>query len=71
MSEIRNGRDLFHETDDRFTYWYANAYGIQPSFDNRAYKNMSVEDAREIADELTEIAQFCEELEIDVPDLHS
>jgi hypothetical protein len=57
---IRNGGDLFHYTDDKFDYWYADGYGVQPSFDTRAYKSLSLQKAREIRNELDDLIEFIE-----------
>lgn len=54
------GRHLFRETDEQFTYWYADGYGISPSLVQSAYKGMDIERARMIRDELDEIIEFCE-----------
>ena len=63
MSEtpIQTGKDLFRATDDEFTFWFANGYGIHPSFDKRAYSDLSIEEAKEIRDELDELIEFCEQ----------
>lgn len=67
---IDTGGELFRQTDARFKYWYADAYGIQPSFDIRSYKDMSIGEALEIARELIEVVEFCSRLTTNFPDVH-
>lgn len=56
-------RELFLETDELFDYWYADTFGINISFDKRAYQSMSLDDAKKVHDELTHIIEHCEKYE--------
>jgi len=67
---------LFHETDSEFTYWYASeadewradaddaidegdAY-INTGLNSAAYRGMSVEQAKQVRDELTRLIEYLE-----------
>lgn len=66
---IDTGGELFRQTDAEFEWWFADAYGISPQWDPRMVKNMSVERAKEIGEELIDIAEHCEQYQDQFPDL--
>ncbi len=54
-------KGLFRETDEKFTYWFANGHGISHSLVGKVYENMDVEKAKEVRDELNDIIELYEE----------